>query len=79
MRIMSEQSLGQGEPEAGLPSHMSSGRTGGSHLEDYPATLKDALCPSKGPFFVLCPDHRVRVKTSPQGAGSGPPGTQASL
>ncbi|XP_032711574.1 SH3 domain and tetratricopeptide repeat-containing protein 1 isoform X1 [Lontra canadensis] len=32
----------------------------------------ESLLAQEGPFFVLCPDHRVRVKTSPQGAGSGP-------
>lgn len=41
-----------------------------SHL--WPATLKDGLCPFKGPFFVLCPDHHVRLTTSPRGAGGGP-------
>ncbi|XP_064440302.1 SH3 domain and tetratricopeptide repeat-containing protein 1 isoform X5 [Mirounga angustirostris] len=45
---------------------------GGSHLAGRPATLKDTVCHFEGPVFVLCPDHRVRVKTSPRGAGSGP-------
>lgn len=31
----------------------------------------DLLCPFKGPFFVLCPDHRVRRTMGPQGAGKG--------
>ncbi|XP_030876349.1 SH3 domain and tetratricopeptide repeat-containing protein 1 [Leptonychotes weddellii] len=32
----------------------------------------ESLLAQEGPVFVLCPDHRVRVKTSPRGAGSGP-------
>ncbi|XP_035581998.1 SH3 domain and tetratricopeptide repeat-containing protein 1 isoform X3 [Zalophus californianus] len=32
----------------------------------------ESLLAQEGPVFVLCPDHHVRVKTSPRGAGSGP-------
>ncbi|XP_045633027.1 SH3 domain and tetratricopeptide repeat-containing protein 1 isoform X2 [Ursus americanus] len=32
----------------------------------------ESLLAQEGPFFVLCPDHRVRVKSSPRGAASGP-------
>lgn len=31
----------------------------------------DYLCSFKGPFFVLCPDHHVRMMMGPQGAGKG--------
>lgn len=32
----------------------------------------ESLLAQEGPFFILCPDHRVRVKSSPRGAASGP-------
>uniref|UniRef100_A0A452TZV0 SH3 domain and tetratricopeptide repeats 1 n=1 Tax=Ursus maritimus TaxID=29073 RepID=A0A452TZV0_URSMA len=32
----------------------------------------ESLLAQEGPFFILCPDHRVRVKSSPWGAASGP-------
>ncbi|XP_055988822.1 SH3 domain and tetratricopeptide repeat-containing protein 1 [Sorex fumeus] len=40
-----------------------------------PATLQrtqENLLALEGPFFVLCPDHRVRTITGPPGAGTGP-------
>lgn len=71
------QSLGLGDPAGRRPLRVSPGREHAgpawqrsSHLR--PATLKDGLCPFKGPFFVLCPDHHVRLTTSPRGAGGGP-------
>ncbi|XP_023109185.2 SH3 domain and tetratricopeptide repeat-containing protein 1 isoform X1 [Felis catus] len=34
---------------------------------------QEILLAQEGPFFVLCPDHHVRVTTSPRGAGPQPP------
>uniref|UniRef100_A0A2K5JPZ2 SH3 domain-containing protein n=1 Tax=Colobus angolensis palliatus TaxID=336983 RepID=A0A2K5JPZ2_COLAP len=32
----------------------------------------ESLLVQEGPFFVLCPDHHVRVTTGPRDAGNGP-------
>ncbi|XP_011857582.1 PREDICTED: SH3 domain and tetratricopeptide repeat-containing protein 1 [Mandrillus leucophaeus] len=32
----------------------------------------ESLLVQEGPFFVLCPDHHVRVMTGPRDAGNGP-------
>ncbi|XP_043429016.1 SH3 domain and tetratricopeptide repeat-containing protein 1 isoform X2 [Prionailurus bengalensis] len=37
------------------------------------------LLAQEGPFFVLCPDHHVRVTTSPRGAGPQPPRRAAAV
>ncbi|XP_029808407.1 SH3 domain and tetratricopeptide repeat-containing protein 1 [Suricata suricatta] len=34
---------------------------------------QQSLLAQEGPFFVLCPDHHVRVSTGPRGAGPQPP------
>ncbi|XP_039088015.1 SH3 domain and tetratricopeptide repeat-containing protein 1 isoform X2 [Hyaena hyaena] len=36
------------------------------------AQTHQSLLAQEGPFFVLCPDHRVRVTTGPRGAGPQP-------
>ncbi|XP_053422053.1 SH3 domain and tetratricopeptide repeat-containing protein 1 isoform X1 [Nycticebus coucang] len=40
--------------------------------EDALKLTHESLLVQEGPFFVLCPDHHVRVTTGPQGAGRGP-------
>ncbi|XP_078302461.1 SH3 domain and tetratricopeptide repeat-containing protein 1 isoform X2 [Panthera onca] len=40
---------------------------------------QEILLAQEGPFFVLCPDHHVRVTTSPRGAGPQPPRRAAGV
>ncbi|KAL2779962.1 SH3 domain and tetratricopeptide repeat-containing protein 1 isoform 2, partial [Daubentonia madagascariensis] len=40
--------------------------------EDALKLTHESLLVQEGPFFVLCPDHHVRVTTGPRGAGRGP-------
>ncbi|XP_072593713.1 SH3 domain and tetratricopeptide repeat-containing protein 1 isoform X2 [Vulpes vulpes] len=43
------------------------------HVDQEALTLThESLLTQEGPFFVLCPDHHVRLTTSPRGAGGGP-------
>ena len=42
-----------------------------------PAACMIALCRFEGPFFVLCPDHHVRVRNGPQPFRRPPRGPQA--
>ncbi|XP_054995123.1 SH3 domain and tetratricopeptide repeat-containing protein 1 [Sorex araneus] len=45
------------------------------HVHVDPTALQrthENLLALEGPFFVLCPDHRVRAITAPPGAGTGP-------
>ena len=42
-----------------------------------PAACMTALCRFEGPFFVLCPDHHVRVRNGPQPFRRPPRGPQA--
>ncbi|XP_021564791.1 SH3 domain and tetratricopeptide repeat-containing protein 1 [Carlito syrichta] len=40
--------------------------------EDALKRTHESLLVQEGPFFVLCPDHHVRMMTGPLGAGKGP-------
>ncbi|XP_007956704.1 SH3 domain and tetratricopeptide repeat-containing protein 1 [Orycteropus afer afer] len=40
--------------------------------------MHESLLTQEGPYFVLCPDHRVRAATGPQGARRGPQREAAS-
>nr|XP_037839054.1 SH3 domain and tetratricopeptide repeat-containing protein 1 isoform X2 [Chlorocebus sabaeus] len=39
----------------------------------------ESLLVQEGPFFVLCPDHHVRVMTGPRDAGNGPQALRQAL
>ncbi|XP_013362224.1 PREDICTED: SH3 domain and tetratricopeptide repeat-containing protein 1 isoform X2 [Chinchilla lanigera] len=41
--------------------------------EDALRLMQESLLIQEGPFFVLCPDHHVRVMPGAQGAKKGPP------
>ncbi|XP_023555675.1 SH3 domain and tetratricopeptide repeat-containing protein 1 isoform X2 [Octodon degus] len=41
--------------------------------EDALRLMQESLLLQEGPFFVLCPDHHVRVTPGAQGAKKGPP------